>query len=838
MLATAARPASPVTPPACAHCGLPVPAGLIDPDAGEQFCCAGCRTVRAAIESCGLGQYYGLKDGVVTPPARPSGRAYAELDDVELLARHAPVVAPGLRTVELRLEGVHCSACVWLLEKLPRVLPGVMEARLDLRQALLRVTWAEATQSLSHIARTLDGFGYRPHVGRDPEARRTRQREDRRFLVRIGIAGAGAGNVMLLAFALYGGHFHGMEGEWSRLFRWASLLIGLVVLFGPGAVFLRGAFAAVRTRSAHLDLPIGIGLLAGAVAGTINTLLDRGEIYFDSLTGLVFLLLVGRFVQRRFERRAADAVETLFSLTPGFARRRQGAELHEVPIDALAAGDVVEVRPGESFPADGLVSEGDSAMNLALLTGESRPLPVRSGDAVYAGAVNVGGGLAVRITTTGRATRVGKLLALVEEAGRRKAPIVQLADRWAGWFTVAAIALSLGTLVAWLFIDPAHAIDHAVSLLIVSCPCGLGLATPFAVSVALGRAARAGIMIKGGEVLEKLARARTASPTLFLDKTGTLTEERLAVVAWHEAPDGVPVGLRGWVARLEAQASHPIAYAFAAEAGQANESSEVDESGEGARPSLLAAHANGLEGRVRGQTLLVGSARFVSERLRGLPPWAEATGRLLTSVALTPVWVALAGRLAAVAGVGGRLRADAKATVADFRRRGMRVAILSGDHPETVRAVGVDLGLPPASCHGGLAPEDKVAAVAAAAAEGPVVMVGDGVNDAAALAAATVGIAVHGGAEASLAAADAYLGRPGVAPLTALFVGAERTLAVIRRCLLVSFAYNVVAAALAVTGVVNALQAAVLMPLASFTVLGLALWLRTFDDAQTAVSCP
>ncbi|HEX7507611.1 MAG TPA: heavy metal translocating P-type ATPase [Polyangia bacterium] len=813
--------------PLCAHCALPVPAGLLDPETSEQFCCRGCRAVRSAIESCGLGNYYRLKSADETAaPASPSGRAYADLDEPSFLDRHAPKLAEGLRWTELYLEGVHCSACVWLLEKLPRAVAGVIEARLDMRRAILRVTWNEREVSLSAIARTLDSFGYLPHAGRDVEARAARQREDRRFLIRIGVAGAGAGNVMLLAFALYGGFLHGMEVEYARLFRWTSMVIGLVVLLWPGALFFRGAWAALRTRSAHLDLPIAIGLAAGAIAGTVNTVLGRGEIYFDSLTGLVFLLLVGRFVQHRLERRAADTVETLFTLSPSFARIRSGDTVREVPVEALAPGQIAEVHPGESFPADGAVCEGDSMVNLSLLTGESRPVPVHPGDIVFSGAVNMSRVLLLRITATGRVTRVGKLLALIEECSRRKAPIVLLADRIAGWFSVTAIGLAVVTLVTWLFIDPHRAVDHAVSLLIVSCPCGLGLATPFAVSVALGRAARARILVKGGDILEKIAGKRSTAGVLFLDKTGTLTEDHLSVVEWQESPTLAMPMLRAWVAALESQSAHPIAQAFALEASSADHA-----------VILTAAHDSGIEGTVDGHALLVGADRFVRRHLGEVPAWAEAARRDFTARQLTPVFVTLDRRLAAVAGVGSGIRPDAKDTIRAFQHRGLRVEILSGDEPGTVLTVGRSLGLAPEHCHGGLCPEDKVSFVERAKREAPVFMVGDGVNDAAALSAATVGIAVHGGAEASLAAADVYLGRPGVAALVELFSGATRTLSVIRRCLVVSLGYNAIAAALAFTGVVNALQAAILMPVASFTVLGMALWTRTFAAPDKASPC-
>ena len=789
-----------------------------------------------AISANGLDRYYKLQQGEPgkTNPAHPTGRSYCELDDREFLDAHAPQVAAGLRCTELYLEGIHCSACVWLVERLPRVIPGVVEARLDMRRALVKVVWEDGKVSLSRIARTLDSLGYTPHAGRDSASRELRQREDRNLLVRIAIAGAGAGNVMLLAFALYGGSFHGMEHEYSSLFRWMSMAIGLTVLLWPGSLFFRGAWAALRTRTAHLDLPIAIGLSAGTIAGTVNTLLDRGEIYFDSLTSLVFLLLAGRYVQRRLERRAADAVELLFSLTPSFARLREGSQSHEVPIEALKLEEIVEVRPGESFPADGDVLEGESSADLALLTGESRPVPVRPSDKIFAGAVNIDRILLAKVTALGRDTRVGKLFTLMEECARRRAPIVKLADRIAGYFTIGAIALFVVTIVSWHFIDPRRAVDNALSLLIVTCPCGLGLATPFAVAVALGRAARASILVKGGDVLERLAQSNRQRGSMFLDKTGTLTEPGLAVIEWHGDRS-----IRAPVAALEAQVSHPIARAIAAIAGDSSTASA-------GCIVLTQATRRGISGSVDGKKVMVGSEAFVlqtsivdfstsSSASAGATDWAIAARRELTLKSLTPVWVSVDGVVTAVIGVGSRLRDDATKTIRELRQLGLKIVILSGDDPDTVCNLGQQLGVLPDDCRGGLSPEDKLRIVQDAMVEGPAFMVGDGVNDAAALSAASVGIAVHGGAEASLAACDVYLGRPGVHVLVELLEGSGRTLGVIRRCLRVSLAYNLVAAALATSGVINPLIAAVLMPLASFTVLGIALGSRTFGTSSTEV---
>ena len=302
------------TPPAdvrCTHCGLPVPAGLVAPDGDAQFCCQGCRTVYQMIHGCGLDRFYRLREtaDAAATPARTTQRQYGEYDDAVFRDLYCQTLADGVQATELYLEGVHCAACVWLVEKLPQVLPGVIESRLDMRRCLVRIRWLDERVKLSRIAGMLDSLGYPPHPARDVRARELRRREDHRFLIRIGVAAACAGNVMTLAFALYGGMFSGIEAEYARLFRWTSMLFGLIALLWPGSLFFRGAWAALRTRTAHLDLPIALGLLAGGLAGTVNAVLDRGEIYFDSLTMLIFLLQVGGWVQRRQQRRAGAEQE-------------------------------------------------------------------------------------------------------------------------------------------------------------------------------------------------------------------------------------------------------------------------------------------------------------------------------------------------------------------------------------------------------------------------------------------------------------------------------------------------------------------------------------------------
>lgn len=807
---------------ACAHCGLAVPPGLIDAAAERQFCCAGCRAVWSVIHECGLDRYYRLRerDAAQGAPAMTTGRAYEEYDDPAFETLHVRAAGSRLRSVELFVEGAHCGACVWLLEKLPSVLPFVAEARLQLGRSLLRVTWDAQAGRMSAIARMLDALGYPPHPARDAKVREFRRGADRRLLTRIAIAGAIAGNVMLLAFALYGGMFNGMEPQYAAFFRWISAALGVLSLAWPGSLFFRGAIAALRTRTAHLDLPIAIGLLAGGAAGAVNTALGRHEIYFDSLTVLVFALLLGRWVQRRQQRWASDALELLYSLTPTSARRVEAGGVVTVPIESIGAGDLVEIRAGDTAPVDGLVETGQSAMDQSLLTGESRPIDVRPGDRIAAGTVNVSAALRVRAEATGEGTRVGRLMALVESASQRPAAIVRLADRIAGWFTLTMLTASALTFAAWLWIEPARALDHAAALLIVTCPCALGLATPLVVTVAIGRAARRRILIKGGETLEALARPGA----ILLDKTGTLTTGRMRVLRW--AGDE-RVAAR--VLALERHSAHPIARALLEHLAAYGETGAAadDEIAQDVRQ----VHGHGIEGTIGGRRIRVGAAAWLLDDASPTP-WMREFLNQCVADGSTPIFVAEDGAVVAAAALGDPLRPDAAESVRDLLRRGWDVAILSGDHPEIVAAVGAKLGLPHSACRGGVTPEGKLAAVTSALRRGAVVMVGDGVNDSAALSAATVGIAVHGGAEASLAAADAYLNRAGLAPVVELLDGGRRTVRAIRRGLALSVLYNAAAAALAATGVINPLLAAILMPISSLSVVTLAFASRTFALAR------
>lgn len=808
---------------ACSHCGLPVPKGLVERGSREQFCCHGCRSAYALIHACGLDTYYRLRDTDTQSAAAAASPAtgYADYDTEAFANRYVQQHDDAAASIDLTLEGVHCAACVWLIEKLPRIRPGVLDARLSLREARVRVTWNPAAIKLSAIAQTLATLGYPPHPGRDTTKRQVARKDERAQMIRIGVAGALAGNVMLLAFALYAGMFGGMEREFSQLFRWVSMGLGVLALAWPGRVFFRGAWAALRTRSPHLDLPIALALGVGGLAGTINVVLGRGEIYFDSLCVLVFLLLVGRFIQFRQQRRADAAVDLLLSLTPMSCRRVTDGQVEQVPIDAVAEGDVLEVLADEILPADGVVVAGQSWVSASLMTGESEPVPVSVGDAVFAGSQLRGSSVRLRVVAVGPESRVGRLMQLVQQGIAEKPAIVALTDRVAGWFVVVLSLVALAVFAGWSTVGIAPAVDHTVALLIVACPCALGLATPLTLAVAIGRSARRDILIKSGAALDRLARPGR----LLLDKTGTITRGHMQVREWHGDESLQPL-----VAAIEQQSTHPIGVALARQYGQQELTAE--QRGQLGPVRVL---GRGVAAPTHRGELLVGSELFIGQLGGAVPARFRILAEAIAASACTPVLIAEDRRVVAIAAVGDAIHEDAKRALSQLTAWGWQIGMLTGDKRAVAEQVAAAVGLDPLAVQSEVTPEQKLAALrerggaglsgssGARSGGGPVVMVGDGVNDAAALAAADVGIAVSGGAEASLAAADIYLGRPGLAGLVEVMRTARRTRRVIRLTLAVSLGYNLLAVCLAAAGLINPLVAAVLMPLSSITVLALAM---------------
>lgn len=810
---------TPPPDPRCFHCGLPVEAGsrvTATVGGGEQaFCCNGCKSVCEAIYAAGLeGFYQRTPAGEVfgPPPEPPRQLAAYDLDDVQ---RDYVRDLGETREISLLVEGIHCAACVWLIENGLQGLPGIEEARVNLTGRRLRLRWHAGRQRLSAILGYLGSIGYAA-VPFDPEAAEgVLVRRNRKLLYRMAFAGFAMMNLMWISIALYAG---ADQGEYRDLFHWIGMLIATPTLLYAGWPFYRGAWYGLRSGHLTMDLPIAIGATITWSWSAWVTVSGSGAVYWDTVVNFLFVILVGRWLEAQSRRQAVIATQRLLELQPKVATvLRDGAD-QLVPIRAVAVGERVLVRPGEAIPVDGTVVAGTSEVDEAMLTGESTPVPRVVGDPVAAGTLNGAGVLEVRVTGLLRDTVLGRIVRMVEDAQASKAPIQRIADRIVPWFVAVTLGLALLTFAFWVQQDLEKALMAATAVLIITCPCAFGMATPMSIAVAAGVGARHGILVKEGAVLETLS----GIDHLVFDKTGTLTAGRPAVtglsgegLAWSAAdgPDALaiaPAGIRdalGLAAALEARSEHPLARAvvdLAQVARLPGAGREVTD--------IQVTPGAGIAGLVDGQAVRIGTPAWVSV---GPPPaWLPDNAGTGTLIAC-----ALDGRVMLGLAIEDPLRADAAQAIAGLRGDGCRVTLLTGDRRATAERIAAALG-------GGMAviaevrPEDKDQIIAGLQAAGErVVMVGDGINDAPALVRADVGIAVGSGTDVSIASADIVLLTNELARVRDARRLARRTLGTIRQNIGISIGYNLIMVPLAMAGLITPLIAAIAMPISSLAVI-------------------
>ncbi len=808
----------------CIHCGEPSDSYSEQP-AEEIFCCNGCRGAYELIHGWGLESFYGLRDqlgqGTMTRVKDESTR-YDRFDSDEFLGPSTPVPqADGLMCSELALHGLHCAACAWLIENAALRTPGWNAARVKMSDHTLRIVFDPTTTTLSRIARLLDRLGYEL-APISPERDSHFQNESRRHLIRIAIAGFCAANAMWIAVALYAGEAYGVAADHRFFMRMIGTGLGIVAVVFPGRTFFTGAIASLKTRVPHMDLPVALGLAVGTLVGTVNAITGEGHLYFDSLAVLVFLLLIGRWIQFHQQHRSAKAVDLLLRITPRHATRVNADETTDtVLVDVLQIGDTVRVAAGENIPVDGSVVSGQSSIDRSLLTGESVAVSVDEGDEVAAGTLNLQRPIDVRVLAMGRDSRIGKVMQSVEDAASEKIPIVQFADSVGGVFVVIVSLLAIGSFVWWLPAGWSLAASHATALLIVACPCALALATPLAIAVSLGRAAKHKVLIRDGTTLQQLARGGQ----IWFDKTGTLTSGRpSAELVWGSA-DAITVA-----AAIEQHCNHPVAEALVRTAC-GNQTESLPDA------ALDCVHRQGVVGHVEGLEVFVGSPAFIREQGFGLGGEVQTAIAQCTAGAASPCVIAVGGIVVAVIGISDPIKPNASKTIARLKSRGWRVGILSGDHSEIVQHVAARVGVDANQAFGGLSPEDKLAIVRGQSVDvadrtsirhETTVMIGDGANDAAALAAADVGIAVRGGVEVSLQAAPVFIASDDLASVDDLVGASRRTQWLIRTALAVSLSYNLIAVALAMLGKISPLIAAILMPISSVSVLTVTLAWPTY----------
>lgn len=726
--------------------------------------------------------------------------------------------------VDLALDGLHCASCVARVEDALVHTPGVSAATVNLATERAAIAFDPDLVDADRLVEVVKDAGY---GARPVETRRAAPppRDADRLALRTIVAIALALPTLLLSMvpAL---QFHG----WG----WLAGALATPVVLWCAWPFHRGAYAALRHRTASMDTLISLGVLTAWVSSTAALFLtdaasmpmemsltargSTGALTFEVAAVVTALLLLGRLLETRARRRAGDAVRALAELTAAEATVLLNGIEVRVPTDELAVDALVIVRPGERIPVDGIVVEGASALDRSLLTGESLPVEIGVGDEVDGGSLTTTGRLVVRATRVGADTAAARITTLVEQAQTEKARAQRLADRIAGWFVPVVIAIALGSFMVWLLTGASFdaALAPAIAVLVVACPCALGLAVPAALLVATGRGAQLGILLRGAPSLERAQRI----DAIVLDKTGTVTEGRMALAAVHPAPGVDADEALRLAAAVEGGSEHPIGRALA---------SAVDDPP--TATVFTALPGIGAEADVDGLRVIVGSpARLVARGLAADPDLAAheaseaALGRALAAVA----WD---GRVRALFSLSDQVRPTSAATVQALRAIGVEPILLTGDGAAAARTVADEIGIERVVAE--VLPADKVAAVTALRDEGrAVAMLGDGINDAPALAAADLGIAMGSGADVAMEAADVTLVRPDPLGAVDALRLARRTMGTIKGNLFWAFAYNVLLIPAAALGFLNPMLSGLAMALSSLFVLGNSLRLKRFAPTR------
>ena len=765
----------------CTHCDEIVLVGHFNREDDAKlhpFCCFGCQTVFNTLHRIGLDSYYEIKKNSEIykrrSPVDIQGGEFKYIDDSEFLKEFSYKTDQYL-TMEFYLEGIHCLACLWLVEKLPVILNGVVSSKLDIERSVATVV-IDQFGLFSQVAKEFSQLGYRPHpLKNSQDSQSLKIKEERSNLIRIGVAGASAGNIMIYAVSLYAG----AADRYAEIFNGLTILFALPVLTYSAYPFYKNAWNALRNKTLSIDIPISLALGIGALMGFYNVFLGIQENYFDSLCTLVFLLLLSRYFLQKIQEKGLSASDLHFFYLNDSILKALDYERDvyvEVHPKYIKAGDIIKVMPNEFLAADGKVIKGASKMNQAFLTGESCPVLVDIGDLVFSGTQNLYKPLFIEVSKTGRDTRLGQILKNVENGWSHRSHLIDLASQLSRYFTLVVCLLASGLFLFRLSQgDIQVAFEQGFTLLIVTCPCAFALSIPLTFSRSLSKASKLGIIIKNDRVLEKTSKLKN----VFIDKTGTLTHGKLEIVDFIVL-DPSSKGIFDVIHALESQSTHPVARALTNYSKlRLNCSLQV----EGFEEIL----GKGVKGTIDGVEYEVSKGTVIKN-----------------------------GHIIATFRVEDCIREDSKIAVEQLIHRGLTVHLLSGDNGDIVKSTAAQVGILPKYTHFDLSPELKSQEIAKYS---NTLMIGDGANDAIVLSEADVGVAVLGAMDISLRAAEVYLTTPGLGPVVLLLTLSKETMKVVRRNLVLSLGYNSLSVIAAFMGLISPVVAAIIMPLSSLTVL-------------------
>ena len=806
--------------PVCDHCLLEFPEREAVPDeiSGQRkvFCCHACNGIYRLIRNEGLEEFYARRKEWTPGPS--------EDRPVDLSAFTGNLRPAGTEIeTDVVIDGIRCASCVWLNEKILLRTKGITHAMVNYATHRARIRWNPKEIDLADVLARIRSIGYAPKPFLPRAWVDEQKRQSRDLLIRFGTAAFFSMQLMLFSIALYAGYFQGIDEKIKFVFHLISFALTTPVLFYSGWSIMAASLRGLRNLTFNMDVLIAAGALS-AYGYSIYAMLINSEVYFDTAAMIVTLILLGRYIEAGAKGRASAAITRLMQLSPREARKvhitevdvisqLNNAERSMVPLSQLGPGDLVEVIPGERIPLDGEVIFGASETDESMLTGESRPSAKTVGNPVFGGTINLYGSFIFRITKAGKETVLARIIQAVEDAQARRAPIQSVADRVVGYFVPAVLLIAMVTFLGWLYhgAPVSRAIMNAVSVMVIACPCALGLATPLAILIGTSHAASRGILIKGGDVIEKAGRV----DQVVLDKTGTVTEGRPVLVRFAGIGISDDEALKVALS-LEQRSEHSLGRAII-EAAKGVDPYEVRD--------FEAIPGKGVKATVKGEQAFIGNRKFVeSEGLSGkIPPLlSEDQIRTIEENEQSGSTIVYLSRNNALQGffiVSDLIRKEASEAVRQFKKQGLSVIMMTGDNINTALAVAQRIGIDQVTAH--VSPIEKAAEVAKLQDGGSTVMMaGDGINDAPALVQANVGIAMGRATDIALESADMVIMRPDLRLVPLALALSRKTFTVIRQNIFWAFFYNLIVIPLAIAGVLHPIVAAGAMAFSSLSVVG------------------
>ena len=787
---------------ACTHCNLKFDDSVMikekENDKELNFCCKGCQGVYHLLNSEGLGTFYDKLGDTTLQPASQISEDLEKFDLEGFKNKYIKTNEDELSEIHLIIEGIHCSACVWLNEKVLHKTDGVIEASINYTNNKAKVVWDPEEVKLSKIIETIRSIGYNayPYDPSLQEERATKTRKD--YYSRILVAVFGTMNIMWIAIAHYAGYFTGMQQNFKDILNVAEFILATPVLFYSGWIFFRGAYYGFKNRIVNMDTLVASGALSAYIYSIYAMTTQRGEVYFDSVVMIITFVLVGKYLEVLSKKHAVDTLDGLMGSTPTEVTTLKDGIKSLVSIENIQIGDIIELKPGEKVVIDGIITSGQGSFDESSLTGENEPLYKQNSDAILSGSICLDSVVHYEASKDVSSSLLTSIVNLLEESITKKPHIEQLANTISGYFSNIILLIALLTLAGWYYWNGSFetALIVGISVIVIACPCALGLATPMATLVGISIAAKRGILFKEATFLETMAKSKL----LALDKTGTITEGKPSVVN-AELFEGFDPAL---LLALVETSNHPISKGIISYLKKENDTLKHI-----TLENIKSIEAKGIKASHESKKLLGGNADLLKNE--GI----EIDGNSENSL----FFLAVDNKLVARFELTDTIREGAKEAIDQIQKMGIKVVMLTGDHKQSAHKVAKEVGIN--EIHAKLLPQEKSALISEFQNNGEiVVMVGDGVNDAIALAQSNIAIAMGQGADVAINISDVVLLDEKPQSILEAYKISRRTFRAVKENLGFSLLYNVIAVPLAVMGFVNPLIAALSMSLSSLVVVG------------------